>query len=82
MRTPAREYFGKLVISQTGKKFGIVSDLVFDKKTGEIVFLVIKEPTPHLEKYNLEKDIDGSYLIPFSAVRSIGDFVVIDESEL
>jgi len=81
-RIPAREYVGKMVISQKGRKFGIVADLIFDKKTGEIVFIVLKDPSPYLAQFNLEKDLEGNYLIPFSAVRSIGDFIVIDESDL
>ncbi len=81
-KIPAREYIGKMVISQTGKKFGIVADLIFDVKTGELVFIVLKDPSPHLANYNLEKDAEGNYLIPFSAVRSIGDFIVVDESDL
>ena len=82
MRIPAREYVGKIVVSESGKKFGIVDDLVIDKKTGELVFLVLRDPSPYLDQLNLEKDVDGKYLLPFTAVRSVGDFIVVDEKEL
>ena len=56
-------------------RFGEVGDIVFETKSGELIHLVLKNPTPYVEKLELEKDKEGSVLIPFSAVISSGDLV-------
>ncbi|MBI4145025.1 PRC-barrel domain-containing protein [Candidatus Woesearchaeota archaeon] len=73
---------GKTVVSKTGKRFGEVGDIVFETKSGELIHLVLKNPTPYVEKLELEKDKEGSVLIPFSAVISSGDFVVVAEEDI
>jgi sporulation protein YlmC with PRC-barrel domain len=35
-----------------------------------------------MKELNLKSDDKGRYLIPFSAVKSIGDFVIVSENEL
>lgn len=78
----ARQLFGKTVVSKTGKKFGEVGDLIFETKTGEIIHIVVKQPTVYAAKMELEKDKDGSVLIPFSAVIAIGDYLVVSEEDI
>lgn len=73
----------KVVISEeTGRKFGVVSNIDFVAESGELLNLVIKEPTHYLLDLNLKTDERGQVLIPFAAVKSIGDFVIVSESEL
>jgi len=78
----SKQIIGKTVVSKTGKKFGEVSDLIFETKTGELINLILANPTPYAEKLELEKDKDGEILIPFSAVTAIGDFLVIAEEDI
>jgi sporulation protein YlmC with PRC-barrel domain len=78
----ARELIGKTVVSKTGKKFGEVGDMIFDVKTGELIHMVLVNPTPYSEKLELEKDKEGNILIPFSALMAIGDFMVIAEEDI
>ncbi|MBI2133235.1 PRC-barrel domain-containing protein [Candidatus Woesearchaeota archaeon] len=78
----SRQIIGKTVVSKTGKRFGEVGDLIFEAKTGELIHMVLSKPTPYIEKLNLEKDKDGSILIPYSAVIAIGDFMVIAEEDI
>ena len=38
----ADQIFGKTVVSKEGKKYGIVSDLSFEIRTGELIYLALK----------------------------------------
>ncbi len=78
----SKAVMGKTVVSKTGKRFGEVGDIVFETKSGELIHLVLKNPTPYVDKLELEKDKEGHILIPFSAVISSGDFVVVAEEDI
>lgn len=78
----SRQLLGKLVVSKAGKRFGEVSDLTFETRTGELIHVVVKNPTGYCEGLELEKDKSGNPLIPFSAVVAVGDFVVVAEEEI
>jgi len=78
----SKQLIGKVVVSKTGKKFGEVSDLIFETKTGELINIVLTNPTGYAEKLDLEKDKDGDILLPYSAVTAIGDFLVIAEEDI
>jgi sporulation protein YlmC with PRC-barrel domain len=74
---------GKAVVSEeTGRKFGVVGDMQFVSESGELLNLVLVEPTRHTAEVTLERDSVGRMLIPFSCVKSVGDFVIISEKEL
>jgi len=81
-KTFARSLIGKVVVSKTGKRFGEVGDIVFETKTGELIHLVLANPTPYSAHLELEKDKSGDILIPYSAVLAIGDFLVIAEEDI
>ena len=78
----ARQLLGKTVVSKTGKRFGEVGDIIFETKSGELIHMVLKNPTAYTEKLELEKDKFAYLLIPFSAVIAIGDFMVIAEEDI
>ncbi|RLC32827.1 hypothetical protein DRH14_05620 [Candidatus Shapirobacteria bacterium] len=83
MRVRASEVIGKEIVSEeTGRKFGVVNNVDFITESGELLNLVVENPTKHLTELNLKTDEKGRVLIPFSAVKSIGDFVIVSESEL
>lgn len=82
-RVKAKNVVGKSIVSEeTGRKFGIVSNVDFVTESGELLNLVVREPTSYLKEMNLKTDDRGRMLIPFSAVKSIGDFVIVSENEL
>ncbi|MEM5827891.1 MAG: PRC-barrel domain-containing protein [Candidatus Aenigmatarchaeota archaeon] len=81
-RVRVNDIVGKVIVGESGKRMGIVNSLTFIAETGEILNLVVEQPTKYLEEFNLKKDDNGRYLIPFHAVKSIGDFVIVSESEL
>lgn len=78
----SKAVIGKTIVSKTGKRFGDVGDIVFETKSGELIHIVLRNPTPYVEKLELEKDKEGNVLIPFSAVISSGDFVVVAEEDI
>ena len=78
----SRQLLGKTVVSKTGKRFGEVGDMIFETRSGELIHLILANPTTYTEKLELEKDKEGNILIPFSAVQAIGDFLVISEEDI
>jgi sporulation protein YlmC with PRC-barrel domain len=79
----ASEVLGKQIISaETGKKLGVVANVEFIAETGELLNIVAEDATRSLLDLNVKTDSKGRPLIPFSAVKSVGDFVVVTESEL
>ena len=82
-RVRAAEIIGKTVISkETGRKFGVVANISFVAESGELLDLIIGQPTKHLSDLNLKTDEKGNILIPFSAVESVGDYVIVSENEI
>ena len=78
----AKQVLGKTVMSKSGKRFGEVGDVIFEVKSGELIHVVLKNPTQYSDKLELEKSKTGEYLVPFSAVIAMGDFLVISEEDL
>lgn len=78
----SKQLVGKTVVSKTGKRFGEVGDIMFETRSGELIHIILRNPTSYTEKLELEKDKQGSILIPFSAVIAIGDFMVIAEEDI
>jgi len=78
-----RDIIGKVIVSEdTGKKFGIVGDVVFITESGELMNIVVAEATRQIQDLHLSEDEQGRMLIPFSAVKSVGDFVIIAERDI
>jgi len=82
-RVRSRQLVGKILVSEeTGKKFGVVGDLDYIMESGELINLVLVEPTKHTSELNLQEDEKGRVLVPFSAVKSVGDFVIVTEKDI
>jgi len=79
---PLREIVGKLVVTKEGKRLGTVKDITFETKTGELIQLVIKDPTPHTRNLNIEMSSNREALVPYNSIIAIGDFVVISEEDV
>lgn len=78
-----RELMGKIIVSEeAGRKYGIVQDISFITESGELMNVVLAEPTKHAIDMNLQSDERGRFLIPFSAVKSVGDFVIVSEKDI
>ena len=78
----SKEIIGKTVVSKNGKTYGSVADVEFETRSGELIHIILKNPTANAEKLELEKDSSGSLKIPFSAVIAVGDFLVVSEEDI
>jgi sporulation protein YlmC with PRC-barrel domain len=78
----SKQLIGKTVVSKTGKRFGEVGDLVFETGSGELIHIILVNPTQYARKLELEKTKEGEQLIPFSAVIAVGDFLVLAEEDI
>ncbi|MBI2105557.1 PRC-barrel domain-containing protein [Candidatus Woesearchaeota archaeon] len=78
----SKQLLGKTVVSKTGKRFGEVADIIFEARTGELLQVVLKNPTSYTRDLELETNKSGELLIPFSAVIALGDFMVVAEEDI
>lgn len=78
----SKQLIGKTVVSKSGKRFGEVGDITFETRSGELINIILSNPTSYTEKMELEKNKEGKILIPFSAVMAMGDFMVIAEEDI
>jgi sporulation protein YlmC with PRC-barrel domain len=85
MESDKRQYskiVGKQVVTKEGKRLGIIRDITFETRSGELIHLVLKEPTPYAAQLNLEKSSSKEVLVPYNSIIAIGDFVVVSEEDL
>ena len=78
----SKQLIGKKVVSRSGRVVGLVSNVIFETRTGEILQLSLKDTTSYCEGLDLEKTKQGEILIPYTAVVAQGDFMVIAEEEI
>jgi len=81
-KKPYTQLIGRLVVTKEGKRLGIVKDITFESRVGELLQLVVKDTTPYVRSLNLEVTKDKEILVPYNAIIAIGDFVVISEEDL
>ena len=81
-RRYARNLLGKTVVTKSGKKFGEAGNISFEPRTGELMHVVIKNPTNIAHELNLEKDDNGNIMVPYSSIIAIGDFIVVSEEDI
>ncbi len=78
----AKDLIGKTVVSKSGKKFGEVGDIVYESRSGELIYLLLSKPTVFATNFELEKHASGNLQIPFNAVIAVGDFLVVAEEDI
>jgi sporulation protein YlmC with PRC-barrel domain len=81
-KRPLKEILGKMVVTKEGKRLGHVSDITFETRSGELIQLVVKNPTSYTQNLNLERTSLGELLVPHNSIMAIGDFVVVSEEDL
>lgn len=80
-KKPLKEIIGKLVVTKEGKRLGMVKDVTFETRTGELLQIVLKDSTQYTKGLNLDSNGKES-LVPYNSIIAIGDFVVISEEDL
>ncbi len=73
---------GKMIVTKEGKRLGFVKDITFETTSGELINIILKDSTPYTKSLNLERISTNELLIPYSAIISISDFVIISEEDL
>ncbi|HVY01283.1 MAG TPA: PRC-barrel domain-containing protein [Candidatus Nanoarchaeia archaeon] len=81
-KKPLKEIVGRLVVTKEGKRLGFVKDINFETRTGELIQIVLREPTAYAKSLNLESSQEKDVLVPYNTIIAIGDFVVISEEDL
>jgi len=81
-KRPFSEIIGKLVVTKEGKRLGMVKDITFETRVGELIQLILKDPTPYIKGLNLEITKEKEVLLPYNSIIAIGDFVVVNEEDL
>lgn len=77
-----KSLLGKQVVTKEGKKLGIVKDITFETRTGELIHIILKDLTTYTANLSLERTKDKEALIPFNSVIAVGDFIVVSEEDL
>jgi sporulation protein YlmC with PRC-barrel domain len=81
-KRPSTQIVGKRVVTKEGKNIGVVNDITFETRTGELIQLMVGSKTAHAQALNLETSNEGHLLVPYSAILAIGDFVVVSEEDM
>ena len=81
-KKPLKDVLSKLVVTKEGKRLGLVKDVTFETNTGELIQIVLKDPTSYTKNLNLEASSGKEVLLPYNSIIAIGDFVVVSEEDL
>ncbi len=81
-KKPFKALLGKQVVTKEGKKLGVVKDITFEARTGELIHIVLKDLATYTSNLSLERTSDKEALVPQNAVIAVGDFIVVSEEDL
>jgi len=81
-KKPFKALLGKQVVTKEGKKLGLIKDITFEAKTGELIHLILNSLTSYTSNLSLERTKDKEALIPHNSIIAVGDFIVVSEEDL
>ena len=81
-KNPFNSLLGKMIVTKEGKRLGFVKDITFETSSGELINVIVKDPTPYTKNLNLEKINTNELLIPFNSIIAVGDFLIVSEEDL
>lgn len=81
-KKPFKILLGKQVVTKEGKKIGILKDITFEARTGELIHIILRDLTAYTSNLSLERTKNKEALIPYNAVIAVGDFIVVSEEDL
>lgn len=81
-KRPFKTLLGKQVVTKDGKRLGLVKDITFEARTGELIHIILRDLTTYTANLSLERTKDKEALIPFNSVIAVGDFIVVSEEDL
>jgi len=77
----AKQLAGKKVISNEGEELGKLVDVYIQETTGKLENLLLEPNPDSVTVRQLQKE-EGLVLVPYSAVMSIGDYIIVDRKVL
>lgn len=77
-----KELIGMQIMTKNGKKLGTLKDFIFDIRSGEVIHMVLTNPTQHAKDLNLEQTKNNEVLVPWNSLLSIEDFIVVNDEDL
>ena len=81
-KKPLKGIVGRMVVTKEGKRLGMVKDITFETRTGELIQLLLKDQTAYTKSLNLEINQDKETVVPYNSIIAVGDFVVVSEEDL
>ena len=81
-RRPVKSIIGKFIVTKEGMRIGIVKDITFESRSGEVIHMVVVPQTPYASSLTIEKGKGSEILIPYSSIVAIGDFIVVSEEDM
>ena len=81
-KKPFKALISKQVVTKEGKRLGMVKDITFESRTGELIHVVLKDLTTYTSNLSLERTKDKEALVPYNSVVAVGDFIVVSEEDL
>lgn len=81
-KKPLKDVVGRMVVTKEGKRLGMVKDITFETRTGELIQLLLKDQTAYVKGLNLEINQDKETVVPYNSIIAVGDFVVVSEEDL
>ncbi len=77
VKVMAKSLHNKKVMGTDGSEMGTLFTITCDLRTGELNDLMVKpDMTLNVDNYRMEEDC---VLMPFSSVRAIKDYIVVDK---
>ena len=73
---------GKMIITKEGKRLGFIKDITFETNSGELIHVIVKDPTIYTKNLNLERTKTNDLLIPFNSIIAKGDYIIVSEEDL
>ena len=81
-KKPLKDVVGRMVVTKEGKRLGMVKDITFETRTGELIQLLLKDQTAYTKSLNLEINQDKETVVPYNSIIAVGDFIVVSEEDL
>ena len=70
-KKPFRVLLNKQVVTKEGRKLGIVKDITFETRTGELIHIVLRDLTTYTSNLSLERTKDKEALVPYNSVIAV-----------
>jgi len=80
MKHFATQLRGKTVMTADGQILGVLSDFVFETKTGRIHSLLV-QPTETIETRLFKTDPEGRIILNFRSMKAVKDVIVTQLAE-